>query len=386
MINISKLIDLTGCAFGYLTVIKRIENRVYPSGSVEPQYLCKCVCGKEVVKEGRSLRNAKNKLHCGCMYKHSYNEGEDLVGQRFGHLLVTSKAKEADEWNCLCECGNEKRFSTKQLKYGRNKSCGCLAQPFKNLSGQKFGRLTVLYRDKNDKTGHTKWICRCDCGKNVSVYRDALLDGRQVSCGCHKAELLQSEEYSESRRNLNQYDLSGMYGIGYCSNSGKEFYFDKEDYDLIKKYTWRDDKNGYIVASTNKNHDNVCSVFLHRIVMGLEDNELQVDHVGHNTYDNRKEYLRIVTRSENESNRAIMKNNKSGVPGVWWDSKDNCWLAYIGKNNKRIKLGSFSDFNEAVSARKIAEEKYFGEHSYDNSINMYNNQTKNNQVENIGLI
>ena len=63
------------------------------------------------------------------------------------------------------------------------------------------------------------------------------------------------------------------------------------------------------------------------------------------------------------------RNNKSGATGVYWDKRRNNWYAQITYNKKTISLGAFTDFDEAVKARKKAEEKYFGEYSYDNSMN-----------------
>ena len=66
-------------------------------------------------------------------------------------------------------------------------------------------------------------------------------------------------------------------------------------------------------------------------------------------------------------NVGIRKNNNSGVSGVNWDSATNKWRARICINNQRISLGVYDDVNDAIEARKQAEEKYFGEWSYDNS-------------------
>lgn len=52
-----------------------------------------------------------------------------------------------------------------------------------DCSGKKFGRLTVLYRDKNIGT-HAAWRCKCDCGAEKVVRGSRLLDGRVKSCGC----------------------------------------------------------------------------------------------------------------------------------------------------------------------------------------------------------
>ena len=55
---------------------------------------------------------------------------------------------------------------------------------FKDLTGQKFGKLTVISREKNDKHGNIRWLCKCDCGKETTVQGGHLTSGRTKSCGC----------------------------------------------------------------------------------------------------------------------------------------------------------------------------------------------------------
>lgn len=57
-----------------------------------------------------------------------------------------------------------------------------------DLTGQKFGRLTVIGIDDAKQTKQTYWICQCDCGKIKSVRSDGLLRGGTKSCGCYKSE------------------------------------------------------------------------------------------------------------------------------------------------------------------------------------------------------
>ena len=60
---------------------------------------------------------------------------------------------------------------------------------FIDLTGEKFGRLTVINEsDKRDKSGNVYWNCKCDCGKMVSVQGRFLRSGHTKSCGCHKKE------------------------------------------------------------------------------------------------------------------------------------------------------------------------------------------------------
>lgn len=54
-----------------------------------------------------------------------------------------------------------------------------------DITGEKFGKLTVLGRDYSYKSPkRTKWICKCECGNTKSIFRDALMQGRTKSCGC----------------------------------------------------------------------------------------------------------------------------------------------------------------------------------------------------------
>ena len=160
----------------------------------------------------------------------------------------------------------------------------------------------------------------------------------------------------------NTYDLeSKSYGIGY-TNKGEEFYFDKEDYDKIKDYYWHI-RNGYVIS---KNSSSKKIVHMHRLLLPTDK---MVDHINHNKADNRKCNLRPVTVAQNGYNRKISSHNTSGVNGVSYDNYYKKWRAYIGLGNKDIKLGFFKNFDDAVKARKEAEERYFGEYSYDNSIN-----------------
>lgn len=157
--------------------------------------------------------------------------------------------------------------------------------------------------------------------------------------------------------------MSGEYGIGYTFKN-EEFYFDLEDYDKIKNYCWLINKNGYVISKENNKE-----ILMHRIIMNCKD-DMVVDHKhGKMTRnDNRKNNLRVATRSNNACNHDIHKNNTSGASGVNWSKKENKWMARIAINHKRINLGSFLNFEDAVNARKQAEEKYFGEWSFDNSI------------------
>lgn len=207
---------------------------------------------------------------------------------------------------------------------------------------------------------HTsQWLCECLCEERniISVIGKSIRSGNTKSCGCLEYE---TKRMTKNKK-YNTYDLSGEYGIGYTSN-GEEFWFDKEDYDLIKKYCWHM-HHGY-VETTDKN----MIISMHRLVMHVVDENIEVDHIKHNKFDNRKSELRIVTHSQNMQNSSLHTNNTSGVKGIIWHKRDCVWEVQININDERKYLGRYVDFNNAVKARKEAEEKYFGEFSYDKSM------------------
>ena len=227
---------------------------------------------------------------------------------------------------------------------------------FKDLTGQRFDRLVVIKRaeDHISPSGrkYVRWLCKCDCGNDIIVFGSNLGKGHTMSCGC-----LNKEVAAEKMKKYNTYDLSGEYGVGYTVK-GEEFYFDLEDYDKIKDLYWYKNDDGYLLAYTKNK-----TLRMHKLFTG----GYYIDHINSNTSDNRKGNLRTATKSQNGMNRDLQSNNTSGNTGVYWHKQISRWIAYITINGKYIYLGSFNKFEDAVKARKEAEEKYFGEFSYDNS-------------------
>lgn len=240
-----------------------------------------------------------------------------------------------------------------------------------DLKGQRYGRLVAIEQaeDYIDKNNHhrPRWKCKCDCGKEVIVRVNDLKTGNTTSCGCSRLDWAKINPIL-GKRKYNIYEFKEDYGICYTEDKKYKWLFDKEDYEIIKPYYWtiNGNKPEYAIA---KDSSIDRTIIMSRLVMGLNygDKE-EVDHINHDVHDNRKQNLRICNRAENNWNISIRSNNKSGVTGVFWNKSLNKWLAYLVHNKKRYNLGYFTDFNEAVKTRKEAEEKYFGEYSYDNSM------------------
>lgn len=227
---------------------------------------------------------------------------------------------------------------------------------FEDLTNRQFGCLTVIGIDdeKYKITKRIHWKCKCNCGSNniISVQTSDLKSGKTSSCGCKRIEKIR-----EIRKKYNKYDMSRDYGIGYTTNTNEAFYFDKEDYDKIKDFTWRKTVNGYI-ESRNKYR----FITLHSLIMP-HDNEHVIDHINHNRLDNRKSNLRICTQQENIFNTMRTPGKNSNHIGVT-QAPSSKWVARIKKDNKGIYLGSYEKYEDAVKAREEAEIKYFKEFRY----------------------
>lgn len=86
----------------------------------------------------------------------------------------------------------------------------------KDLTGQRFGKLTVIDRMESDKHGHARWRCRCDCGNYKVVFATNLMRGFTVSCGCLNKE--STAKGREKQRNIaHAYDTN----IGKIENTEK---------------------------------------------------------------------------------------------------------------------------------------------------------------------
>jgi hypothetical protein len=133
---------------------------------------------------------------------------------------------------------------------------------------------------------------------------------------------------------------------------------DDEDFNKIKIFKWIINYNktskDYRIKSSIENG----KFSLHRLIMDAKKGEY-IDHINHNTLDNRKNNLRKCTNQENGFNRKIGKNNKSGVKGVYWDKQKKKWRATIGYNYKHIYLGYYENLEEAKNIyNKKAKELY----------------------------
>ena len=123
---------------------------------------------------------------------------KDLSGQKFNKLTVIDRAPNrgcSTMWNVICECGTKNIVGANQLTTNSTKSCGCLRSArLVNLdfTGQRFGRLTVLESHPKSYYNNHRSFVQCDCGIRKEVKSVDLKSGHIKSCGCLKRELDQA--------------------------------------------------------------------------------------------------------------------------------------------------------------------------------------------------
>ncbi|MFQ5685094.1 MAG: hypothetical protein ACE5GV_00390 [Candidatus Scalindua sp.] len=151
----------------------------------------------------------------------------DITGNRYGMLLVdkyVETKKFHAYWLCKCDCGNEKVLKGAALRYGWSKSCGCRFDAISE-KGNKYGKLTVIKRIRNENGRGAKWLCECDCGNTTKALGGSLRNGQRKSCGCLHVV------------NIEKTGLNILYSITErkCKQLKREFCLSKDQfYELIK--------------------------------------------------------------------------------------------------------------------------------------------------------
>lgn len=164
----------------------------------------------------------------------------DLTGKTFGKLNVLERAENTKggqaKWICECECGEKIKATGRELRSGIRTDCGhhSVAWNFVDLTGKRFGRLTVIKRAENYRGCQAQWKCKCDCGNETVVRAMYLKNGSTKSCGCYKADRIKAASLKHGmsgtrlwriwnnmhsrceQENSSQYSYYGERGVEVC--------------------------------------------------------------------------------------------------------------------------------------------------------------------------
>jgi len=199
-----------------------------------------------------------------------------------------------------------------------------------DLTGMRFGRLTVIEKAPTEADRRTRFLCLCDCGSVYTATSQALRRGTVKSCGCGRRK-----------------ELSGMRFGSLTAIERSDQFIIRKNYG--KRYLWK------CVCD--------CGCVVYRLPEKLRDS---VDSACEACLEKRKvsamtEGAGFVegTQLSKISNTRPTASNTSGVRGVFWNNRTQKWRAMLVFQKKSYYLGEFREFADAVKARRAAEDKYY---------------------------
>ena len=218
-----------------------------------------------------------------------------------------------------------------------------MGRPILDLTGQKYGRLTVLRNVGVNKQGNALWECQCNCGAITIKASGDLRHGTTYSCGCWRREngikngFPRVHGMSNTRLNVIWNKMTQR-----CHNPVSPNYQRYGGRGITICDEWRNDFQAF--------HD-------WAVTHGYSDN-LTIDRI-----DNDGNYepsnCRWATVAEQNRNKGHQANNTSGITGVRFNVTRQKWTAHIGHKGKLISLGCYATIEQAAEARKLGEIKYW---------------------------
>ncbi len=265
-------------------------------------------------------------------------------GSRVGMLTVLTDSGRRKNgyiiWHCQCDCGNEIDVDKRTLLRGTVQDCGCkttIKPGQSDISGQRFGLLIAKYPLKRkSKNGSYYWHCICDCGGEIDAPLTQLTHGYRKSCNCLSKPPM--KEYIGVR-------FGKLVAISYA---GKR----------AGMHRWKckcDCGNETIVGQTLLQTGKTKSC-------GCIQQTVYVDNLKLTEGTS----VALLERLQ----KGCLPNNTSGQTGVYLNKKSNRWVAEIRFQGKYYYLGSYSKKEDAIKARKNAEEMHsdFLERYYEDHI------------------
>ncbi len=206
---------------------------------------------------------------------------------------------------------------------------------FKDLTGNKYGSLTVIEVTKERRRNAIVWLCKCDCGNTHKVVGIDLTIGDVKSCGCQqylpKHGMCKSVEYTAWR---------GMRRRCFLEKDPEYFRYGGAGITVCDR--WLDSFENFFSD------------------MGERPEGFSLDRIN-SSGDYEPDNCRWADNTTQSYNQKLSKRNTSGVAGVRYNEKINKWRVRICKKNKLLFNKHYEDYDEAVKVRQQLEIKYYGE-------------------------
>lgn len=261
---------------------------------------------------------------------------EKNIGRVFGHLTILNVFRDdkgAVMCECQCDCGNKTKVYWHNLISGRTKSCRCGEEKnrkrFRDITGQRFGKLTALSPTTERKNGGVVWECQCDCG---NIYRQTgrnLVRGFSKHCGCEKRNIIHPEYRDITNQRFNR--LTALYPTSERTSSGSVIW--------------------HCICDCGQETQVSETALVHgsQVSCGCRLRELGKELSTHLHFIDGTciEFLQRKQRCD----------NTSGYPGVY-KLKNGKYRANITFKKIRYYLGTYETFEEAKLKRQDAEKRY----------------------------
>ena len=262
---------------------------------------------------------------------------------------------------------------------------------FKDLTGQKFGRLTVIERVSNYISPNgarlTRWKCRCKCGNEVIRTPHQLRKNLNASCGCYRKDNPVFKDitgwnmwehgfpksrikvlYRTKQNNQNNwmwmcqcscgnpklFEVSGgrllsgdKLSCGCLAKEERELNKRKNDYEFFDDYVVGYTQKGSPFYIDKQDYDKIKDIYwtectewanMKRLSGRINGKPVRMhvylgfdncDHIDRNELNNRRSNLRKCSQRENNFNKGLKSTNKSGIIGVHWDKDRSMWYATL---------------------------------------------------------
>lgn len=211
--------------------------------------------------------------------------------------------------------------------------------------GRKFGRLTAITLLEERAAGRQmQCLCKCDCGKEKIVLVSYLNSGRVVSCGCSRTERITKMKYNHGDHGSPEYRVWQSM-IRRCTDETHKNFDDYRGRGITICDRWLESYSNFLGDMGRR--------------PSLKYTLERIDNDGNYNKSNCK----WADKVEQARNRRVRKNNKFGVTGVSFNKLTNKYSAGISVDRKWVIIGTYSHLEDAIAARKEAENKYWGKSS-----------------------
>lgn len=214
------------------------------------------------------------------------------------------------------------------------------------IVGKRIGRLLVgeiVSAEKKGNGYYIKYSCLCDCGNIKDIPHQKLISKKRptLSCGCLQHEKMMEANTKHGLRNHRIYNIWNKM-LSRCINQNDQAYVAYGGSGIIVCDRWQESFENFLED------------------MGLPSKGHSLNRVGGAKVYSKEtcEWADATTQCYDQKKR---KDNTSGRTGVCWDDEAGKWLVTISKYGRQYKLGRFSDIEDAIKRRELAELEFYGE-------------------------